>query len=94
MADSFMAMCGIDCGECSYREPNSCPGCKAAEGKLFWGECEVAKCCIGKGLAHCGGCQELPCETLKEYAYHPDHGDNGKRIAVLREWNEKGCSKK
>ena len=90
MADSFMARCGIDCETCEYRVQTSCPGCQAAEGKLFWGECDVARCCIGKSLAHCGQCKDLPCKTLNEYAYDPEHGDSGKRISTLREWNEKG----
>lgn len=90
MADSFMGRCGIDCGSCEYREKTNCPGCQAAEGKMFWGECAVAKCCISRNLEHCGPCQDFPCVTLNEYSYHPEQGDNGKRINNLREWNEKG----
>ena len=90
MADSFMGRCGVDCEACEYRVQTGCPGCRAAEGKLFWGECTLAKCCIGKNLEHCGQCQEFPCKTLNDYAYDPEHGDKGKRIRNLREWNEKG----
>lgn len=67
-----------------------CNGCQAAEGKLFWGECEVAKCCIAKGHSHCGRCREFPCAVLHEYAHHPEQGDKGKRILNLKAWNEVG----
>jgi hypothetical protein len=69
----------------------NCPGCQPIEGKLFWGECEVAKCCIAKGHDHCGQCGEFPCATLNEYAHHPEHGDRrGTRILNLKAWNEMG----
>jgi len=90
MADPVMGRCGIDCEKCQYREPRNCPGCHATDGTLYWGECDVAKCCIGRDLEHCGQCQEFPCKTLNDYACDPTHGDQGRRIANLREWNEKG----
>jgi len=90
MADSFMGRCGVDCEACEYRKQTGCPGCQAAEGKLFWGECAVAKCCLGKGHDHCGQCQEFPCAMLNEYAFEPEHGDQGARIRSLEAWNEKG----
>lgn len=84
MADRLLARCGIDCEACSFRGGQTqCPGCGAAEGKLFWGECALAKCCIGKGHDHCGQCEAFPCETLKEYSYDKEHGDNGERIRNL-----------
>jgi hypothetical protein len=39
-------------------------------------------------LEHCGKCAQFPCKTLNEYSYHPEHGDNGKRIADLVELNQ------
>jgi hypothetical protein len=90
MADAFMARCGIDCEACKYREQMNCPGCPATGGKPFWGECQVARCCIGKGHEHCGQCAEFPCELLKKFAYDPEQGDNGRRIRNLEAWNEKG----
>jgi hypothetical protein len=89
--DSFMGRCGIDCEACEYRTQMGCLGCPAAEGKLFWGECEVAKCCIAKGHDHCGQCQEFPSARLNALAHDPEHGDNGQRILNLRAWNEMGC---
>ena len=90
MASLRMSRCGIDCEACEYRSKMSCPGCQAAAGKLFWGECSVAQCCIHKEHDHCGQCADFPCDTLKEYAYHPEQGDNGERIRNLEAWNEKG----
>jgi hypothetical protein len=53
---------------------------------MFWGECAVATCALSKGLLHCGLCPELTCSTLQEYFDHPEHGDNGERLANLRYW--------
>lgn len=90
MVDSLKKHCGGTCDACTYRERTGCPGCLAAKGKLFWGECAVATCCIGKNLEHCGQCQDFACDTLKEYSYDSEHGDNGERIRILEQWNEKG----
>jgi len=85
--------CGILCSECSYREPNNCPGCVNA-GRIFWGECSVKKCCEAKKLSHCGKCADFPCEVIKEYSYDKEHGDNppGARIEMCRKWMEEECS--
>lgn len=90
MTDTFMGRCGIDCETCSLREESGCPGCTATEGKPFWGECSLAKCCIVKNHEHCGGCNDFPCNLLHKFSYDPEHGDNGKSISNLREWNEMG----
>lgn len=90
MADSLMGHCGIDCEACEYREKMSCPGCVCSEGKPFWGECRVSKCCTDKNHEHCGKCKDFPCGVLNEFAYDKDQGDDGKRIRNLEVWNEKG----
>ena len=54
MGSVELAYCGLDCGKCPSRAEAGCPGCQAAAGKMYWGECQVATCCIGKGVAHCG----------------------------------------
>lgn len=90
MADPFMARCGIDCEACSYREQTGCPGCPASGGKLFWGECALARCCMEKGHDHCGQCRDFPCAMLNEYAYDPKQGDQGARIRNLQAWNTEG----
>ncbi len=90
MADALMGRCGIDCEACTYRNQMGCPGCQRTQGKPFWGQCAVAACCLAKGHDHCGQCQEFPCATLNEYAYHPEQGDNGARLLNLKAWNETG----
>jgi len=85
MSSEDLAICGLDCAACGYREPTGCPGCVAARGKLFWGECDMAGCCIGKGLDHCGQCPSFACEDLTAAAHDPEHGDaEGSRIINLR----------
>ena len=81
-----IAMCGAYCGVCEWKEKTSCPGCQASKAKLFWGECAVAKCCGEKGLRHCGLCEEPPCDVLQQLFDHPEHGDNGERLANLKAW--------
>ena len=82
----FKARCGIECEQCDYREKFKCPGCRKAEGKIFWGECELAKCSMAKGIDFCYECGEFPCDLLKAFAYNEEQGDNGKRIENLRKW--------
>lgn len=85
-----MARCGLDCGRCDWRERMQCPGCQAAGGHMFHGDCPVALCSIAKGLLHCGACADLPCDILTRYAFDPEHGDpQGSRIQVLRQWQKK-----
>jgi len=82
----LVSMCGDYCGECSYREQVNCPTCQVAKGDMFYGECSVAKCCSEKGFKHCGLCNDLPCDILKEAFNHPEHGDNGERLENLIVW--------
>ena len=79
-----LAYCGTDCEACAYRAKTNCPGCQACAGKMFWGQCALAACCIAKGLANCGQCDQFPCEQLKEYSFDEKHGDNGRRIENIR----------
>ena len=48
-----IGMCGAYCGYCEWKERKNCPGCQTCKGKMFYGECGVAKCCLGKGFLHC-----------------------------------------
>lgn len=82
----LISMCGDYCGECSYREQVNCPTCQVARGTMFYGECQVAKCCSEKELKHCGLCDDVPCEILEVAFNHPEHGDSGERLANLRAW--------
>ena len=38
MADQLMSRCGEYCEGCGHRESDGCSGCRATEGKPFWGE--------------------------------------------------------
>jgi hypothetical protein len=67
-----------------------CPGCPAANAKMFWGECRVSKCCGNKGHEHCGKCTNFACAALNEFAYDPVQGDNGARLENLKKRNEIG----
>lgn len=77
--------CGLDCGNCEYKDKCHCKGCKASCGEPFHGACELAKCAIAKGVEYCSLCNEFPCELLNSYAFDPTHGDNGARIQTLME---------
>jgi len=81
--------CGLLCSECSYREPNNCPGCVSTD-TVFWGECVVKKCCESKALSNCGKCKEIPCAELNEFSYSKEHGDNGARIEQCKKWSSGG----
>ena len=50
----------------------------------------VASCCLAKGLENCGACGEFPCETLREFAYDENQGDDGERIRNLEAWRRDG----
>lgn len=80
------AMCGTDCTACKWKEQTGCPGCRQSKSKMFWGECDKAKCCLDKGLEHCGGCPELPCQKLLDLFADPEHGDSGVRLRNLKSW--------
>lgn len=90
MPDKFAARCGIYCGDCEYREKMNCPGCAAAKGKIFWGQCEVAICCMDRKLDHCGLCPDFPCDTLRSFADDAEQGDDGLRIRNARAWATEG----
>ncbi|MCI9288520.1 MAG: DUF3795 domain-containing protein [Oscillospiraceae bacterium] len=78
--------CGILCGQCQYREQMGCPGCVNID-KPFWADaCPVKACTEGKTHAHCGQCQNFPCQLLHQFAYDETQGDGGKRIEQCRLW--------
>lgn len=83
---SQISMCGDYCAECNWKDKMGCSGCQIAEGTMFYGTCQVAKCCSSKGLAHCGMCPDIPCDVLQQAFDHPEHGDRGERLANLRAW--------
>ncbi len=78
--------CGIKCSKCEYKEAMGCKGCIHID-KPFWGDsCPLKSCCEGQGLENCGQCAKFPCETLTQFAYDENQGDNGERIKHCREW--------
>jgi hypothetical protein len=86
MDSNMKASCGTYCGVCEWREPYGCPGCQACGGTVFWGECDKAKCCSGKGYAHCGQCPDLPCQKLVALFDDQEHGDQEARLNNLKNW--------
>lgn len=78
MAD--YSICGIDCGSCKFQKEQHCTGCKNSKGKVFWGICELYNCNADKNQAHCGKCDDFPCEKLREWAA----SENQERIDNLR----------
>ncbi|MBP3919316.1 MAG: DUF3795 domain-containing protein [Clostridia bacterium] len=88
MKREMMAYCGTNCEECAWREQVNCKGCKANQGKMFWGECDKAKCCIANKFEHCGECAKMPCEILSALFADPEHGDQGSRLNNLKKWAE------
>ncbi len=80
--------CGLTCSGCPYREQMGCKRCVNIE-KPFWGEsCPVSSCCGAKGHEHCGQCESIPCDLLKQFAFDEEQGDNGQRIEQCRRWAE------
>ena len=88
MDQQQIGMCGAYCGVCEWKAKTNCPGCQECKGQMFWGTCDVAACCVEKGLTHCGLCPEMPCPALQAAFDHPEHGDNGERLANLKAWAE------
>ncbi len=80
--------CGLLCSQCEYRESVPCSGCIQMQ-KPFWGEsCPVKSCCEERGHLHCGECGDFPCETLHQFAYDEQQGDNGARIEQCKRWRQ------
>lgn len=80
--------CGIKCGECEHRESMGCKGCVAIDNP-FWGEsCPLKTCAEQKRHAHCGVCENFPCDNLTQFAYDKEQGDEGRRIEQCKVWKE------
>jgi hypothetical protein len=79
--------CGTYCADCEWKFKMGCKGCQAENSVVFWGVCQVAKCCFENEFTHCGQCPDMPCELLQAAFDHPEHGDHGERLANLRNWD-------
>jgi len=68
--------CGTVCDNCSWFKGEKqplCPGCRAIEGKPFWGSCETYACAKEHGVEHCGVCGDFPCDGFMS-RYDPSEG--------------------
>lgn len=54
----YFSLCGLNCGLCTMRLSNNCPGCGGGEHH----SCSIAKCSIEHGnVEYCFQCAEFPC---------------------------------
>ena len=77
--------CGAYCDDCpSYRgkKDPTCAGCTQTQGNPWWGECKLFKCSLEKNVAHCGLCDDFPCD-LSATHFDPDN-PIGQRNAIVR----------
>ena len=76
----LMSYCGTY-GLCDWKDK-----IEKGEAKISDINCDKAKCCVEKGYEHCGFCPELPCQMLLDMYSHPEWGDDGSRLANLKNW--------
>jgi hypothetical protein len=43
-------------------------------------------CCESKELENCGFCKTFPCETLNQFAFDKEQGDDGARLKQCECW--------
>ncbi|MBN1354437.1 MAG: DUF3795 domain-containing protein [Candidatus Omnitrophica bacterium] len=50
-------------------EDINCDGCNSNGRKINYCQnlCQIRKCCTGKSLTTCAGCDTYPCDTLKKF---------------------------
>ncbi len=60
MGSTEAAFCWDYCGKCpNYLD--DCRGCISTDHS----NCYFVKCCLEKGIEHCGFCMDFPCEKLE-----------------------------
>lgn len=65
--------CGKSCADCAKKEQLNCPGCSTGPGRLFGGDCELAKCIRSKGHETCDTCGfKGNCGTFRNRESMPD----------------------
>lgn len=62
MGSTEAAFCGDYCGKCP-KYLDDCRGCISTDHS----NCYFVKCCLKKGIEHCGLCMDFPCEKLREF---------------------------
>lgn len=85
----IQSYCGLFCDFCDFKTAHNCGTCISSDGKPFYGSCPIAECCRDKGFSHCGLCEQMPCDKLKEYSCGDgEHCDNpkGSRLEILKKW--------
>lgn len=59
----YFSLCGLNCGLCSMRLSNHCPGCGGGEHH----SCAIAKCSLEHGAPeYCFQCDDFPCAKYKD----------------------------
>ena len=80
--DSFLSLCGLNCGLCSMHVDGYCPGCGGGEGNQ---SCKIAKCSlVHEKVEYCSQCSEFPCEKyegIDEYDSFITHQNQMKDLA-------------
>lgn len=58
------------------KDDTTCTGCHSADGvnEKMCLECPMRRCGMEKNVAHCGQCEEYPCQYIEEYV--PADSDN------------------
>lgn len=83
---ALAGFCGDYCGKCP-NYPGTCTGCHPADHP----DCHFIRCCLSRGIEHCGLCTVFPCSRLVSFV--PDDSPGcppGYHIANLRERAAKG----
>ena len=64
-----------------------CPGCRLEN---LCGQCGMRDCAAGKELAHCGQCDDFPCEKVQSFNDDgaPHHAEAIANLRLLRELGE------
>lgn len=60
--DTYLSLCGLNCGLCPMRLGNYCGGCGVDNQS-----CKLARCSLTKGhVQHCFQCMAYPCEKYEQ----------------------------
>ena len=82
--------CGRDCGNCTWRAEQGCPGCGEGPGRPLSGDCAIAACCREKGHERCATCSFLPgCHLRDQQAEMPQRRQDRREAEQARkQWFE------
>lgn len=86
MKHAEAGFCGDFCGKCP-NYPGECRGCVPDEHM----DCFFVRCCLEKGLEHCGACEDFPCKKLGDFVPDDRPGcEPGYHLDSLRERSSLG----